>query len=64
MSEAIDPRQRALAAAAEEFGRLLEKAANAHEIEDTVRRDTWRRIAEAATQIAVLASLLAEDDTA
>ena len=62
VSETIDPRQRDLATAAEELGRLLEQAADAHELEDSVRRDTWRRLSEVAAQVAALASLLAGDD--
>ena len=58
----LDPNQRALGAAGERLGQLLEKAANAHEMEDAVRRETWRRIAEAATQVAAYASLLAGGD--
>ncbi len=54
----------ALTTAAEHLGKLLEQAANAHELEDGPRREVWQQLAEAAVQVATYAALLAGDEQA
>ena len=54
----LDPNQRALASAAEQLGELLERAARDHDLGD-VPRETWRRIAELAAEVARRATILA-----
>ena len=58
----IDPNQKALATAAEHLGELLEQAANAHELEDSPRREVWQQLEEAAVQVATYAALLAGEE--
>ncbi len=54
----VDPNQRALASAAERLGNLLEEAGRDHDLGD-VPRETWRRIAELAAEVARRAAVLA-----
>jgi len=58
----MDRNQKALATAAEHLGELLEQAANAHELEDSPRREVWQQLADAAVQVATYAALLAGDE--
>ncbi len=60
----MDPNQKALATAAEHLGKLLEQAANAHELDDGPRREVWQQLADAAVQVATYAALLEGDEQA
>ena len=60
--EPVDPNQAALSTAAERLGELLEEAATSHELDDQVRRELWRKIADAAGRIAAYAALLAGEE--